>query len=169
MDPVTHQSLSSLLKHYAALTPSTASLIPSTDQGGPFPRCDTLSLAATQQWFVDHLIPLVRDRRGESSETSHERAWRKGFWKRVVNGIEQGFQDRIRRDSNGQESVQDEVSPCSNTLPRCGMRELIFFFLGPVRSSFFSFSRPRKCTPRFSRQWSSTFHLRPGRTKVMVS
>ncbi|GAA5851125.1 hypothetical protein JCM3766R1_006577 [Sporobolomyces carnicolor] len=108
MDPVTHQSLSSLLKHYAALTPSTASLIPSTDQGGPFPRCDTLSLAATQQWFVDHLIPLVRDRRGESSETSHERAWRKGFWKRVVNGIEQGFQDRIRRDSNGQESVQDE-------------------------------------------------------------
>ncbi|GAA5875635.1 hypothetical protein JCM8547_000896 [Rhodosporidiobolus lusitaniae] len=87
-------SLPLLLRHDAALSPSTPSLIPSP----PFPPPSTLSLPQTQQWIVDHLIKHNQDEGGAEQ-------WRKGFWKRVVKGIEEGFEER-RKD--GDENVEDE-------------------------------------------------------------
>jgi len=107
MDLHTTRSLSLLLKHYSALSPTVPSLLPNPSR---FPSSKTLSLATTQQWLVENLLPLDQDqdlnqvgqRNGSGS------MWKKSFWKRVVKGIEQGFEER--RIEEGEESVQDEVT-----------------------------------------------------------
>ncbi|GAA5900481.1 uncharacterized protein JCM6883_002859 [Sporobolomyces salmoneus] len=96
MDPTTKRSLSLLLKHYAALSPSTAALLPSP----PFPSSQTLSLSSTQRWIVNNLLSLDQDNPENGS------VWKKGFWKRIVRGIEEGFEER--RAEEGEESVEDE-------------------------------------------------------------
>lgn len=106
------RDLASLLKHYAALSPSSPTLIPSP----PFPSPRDLSTAAAQQWIVDHLLGL------DQTQQDGARAWKKAFWSRVVKGIEVGFE---QRRAEGDEAVEDEVSPlmyspCHQGLTRGG-------------------------------------------------
>ncbi|GAA6011526.1 hypothetical protein JCM11491_004675 [Sporobolomyces phaffii] len=93
------ESLARVLKHYAARSPSVAALVPAPR---PFPSAREWSRASTQQWAVEH---LVRRSPSPSSSSDATSAWEKGFWKRVVQAIEQGFDQR--RDQDG-ESLEDE-------------------------------------------------------------
>ncbi|GAA5862845.1 hypothetical protein JCM3774_006661 [Rhodotorula dairenensis] len=88
-------SLARLLKHYAALSPSSPTLIPTP----PFLTATELSTSAAQQWLVDHLLPL------DQSKQDGARSWKKAFWRRVVDGIEVGFNERRAR---GDDAVEDE-------------------------------------------------------------
>lgn len=87
-----------LAKHYAALSPTTPSLIPSP----PFPSARELSLPRTQDWLVAHLLSSDND-----DEDLSGQAWKKVFWRRVVKGIEQGFEERTAE--GGELEVEDEV------------------------------------------------------------
>ncbi|GAA6037068.1 hypothetical protein JCM8097_005535 [Rhodosporidiobolus ruineniae] len=87
-----------LVRHYAALSPTSPFLLPSSS----FPPPASLSRPATQQWLVDHL--LAHSESG-GEEDDGARAWRRGFWKRAVKDIEKGFEQR-RKD--GDEEVEDE-------------------------------------------------------------
>ncbi|GAA5951565.1 hypothetical protein JCM8115_005182 [Rhodotorula mucilaginosa] len=89
------RDLASLLKHYAAVSPSSPTLIPSP----PFPSPRDLSTPAAQQWIVDHLLAL------NQTQQDGARAWKKAFWSRVVKGIEVGF---AQRRAEGDEAVEDE-------------------------------------------------------------
>jgi hypothetical protein len=91
------RDLASLHKHYAAVSPSSPTHIPSP----PFPSPRDLSTPAAQQWIVDHLLAL------NQTQQDGARAWRKAFWSRVVKGIEVGF---AQRRAEGDEAVEDEVS-----------------------------------------------------------
>ncbi|GAA5933254.1 hypothetical protein JCM3775_002586 [Rhodotorula graminis] len=87
-----------LLRHYAALSPSSPALLPAP----PFPTSRQLSLPTTQQWLVDHLLEHDRDQQdGERGGA----AWKKVFWRRVVKAVEDGFD--VRR-ADGDEQVDDE-------------------------------------------------------------
>ncbi|GAA5920116.1 hypothetical protein JCM5296_002520 [Sporobolomyces johnsonii] len=88
-----------LLRHYAAHSPSSPALIPSP----PFPSSHDLSLPSTQQWLVDNL--LATHRVAHEEDTEGARSWKKVFWRRVVKGIEAGFDERRTR---GDEQVADE-------------------------------------------------------------
>ncbi|ORY79734.1 hypothetical protein BCR35DRAFT_94231 [Leucosporidium creatinivorum] len=90
-------SLLLLQRHYAALSPTTASLIPSP----PFPTSRDLSAPQTQQWLVDNLLS------SDGDEEPSGQAWKKVFWRRVVKGIEEGFQER--RNEGDAEVEEEEV------------------------------------------------------------
>ncbi|GAA5968256.1 hypothetical protein JCM3765_000866 [Sporobolomyces pararoseus] len=106
-----NKDLSLLLKHYSALTPSIPSFIPSPS---PFPDSKTLSLPQTQQWIVRNLLPL--DNPDNEEENGQEEVivsdsswnWKKSFWKRVVKGIEEGFELRKKEEEEGEVNVEDE-------------------------------------------------------------
>ncbi|BGP38208.1 hypothetical protein JCM10449v2_002137 [Rhodotorula kratochvilovae] len=85
-----------LLRHYAALSPSSPALLPAP----PFPTARELSLPHTQQWLVDHL--LAHD---AQEPDAGGQAWKKGFWRRVVKGVEEGFD---QRRNEGDPQVEDE-------------------------------------------------------------
>lgn len=87
-----------LQRYYAALSPATPSLIPSP----PFPTARELSLPSTQAGLVEHLLANAEDEVGGS-------AWRRVWWRRVVKGIEQGFEERKAEGES--EEVEDEVRP----------------------------------------------------------
>jgi len=87
-----------LQRHYAALSPTTSSLIPSP----PFPTARELSAPSTQQWLVDNLLVDEEELSGQ--------AWKKVFWRRIVKNIEEGFEERRRE---GDEEVEEEVRSCS--------------------------------------------------------
>ena len=91
------RDLASLLKHYAALSPSSPTLIHTP----PFPSPRDLSTPAAQQWIVDHLLAL------DQTQQDGARAWKKAFWSRVVKGVEVGFE---QRRAEGDEAIEDEVS-----------------------------------------------------------
>ncbi|GAA5992484.1 hypothetical protein JCM10908_000842 [Rhodotorula pacifica] len=95
LDHELERDLARLLKHYAALSPSSPTLIPSP----PFPAARDLSTPAAQQWLVDHLLPHDR------AQEEGARGWKKAFWRRVVKGIEVGFEERR---AQGDEAVEDE-------------------------------------------------------------
>ena len=104
----TELQLLKLSRHYASLSPSTPSLIPSP----PFPSSEALSRPATQSWLAEQLLAAPRssqkDLEGEAGAENDgigAGAWKKVFWRRVVKGIEEGFE--LRRDRG--ESVEDEV------------------------------------------------------------
>lgn len=88
--------LARLLKHYAALSPASPISIPSP----PFLAATDLSKPMTQQWLVQHLLPL------DQTQQDGARGWKKAFWRRIVNGIEAGFDERRTR---GDGAVEDEV------------------------------------------------------------
>lgn len=90
-----------LLRHYAALSPSSPALLPAP----PFPTSRQLSLPTTQQWLVDHL--LQHDQQQQDEERGGA-AWKKVFWRRVVKAVEQGFDERR---AEGDDQVDDEVRP----------------------------------------------------------
>lgn len=99
------QQLLRLKRHYSALSPTTPSLIPSSS----FPTPAQLSKVSTQAWLVEHLLAASVE-----GETESAAAWKKVFWRRVVKGIEEGFE--IRKNE-GDAEVEDEVrlsltTPC---------------------------------------------------------
>ncbi|GAA5915163.1 hypothetical protein JCM8208_002156 [Rhodotorula glutinis] len=87
-----------LLRHYAALSPSSPALVPAP----PFPTSRHLSLPTTQQWLVDHLLKHEQDQQDEERGGA---AWKKVFWRRVVKAVEEGFDERR---ADGDEQVDDE-------------------------------------------------------------
>lgn len=87
-----------LLRHYAALSPSSPAHL-------PFPSSRQLSLPATQQYLVDHL--LAHDQvQAQAEEETGGAAWKRVFWRRVVKGVEEGFAERR---AEGDDQVDDEV------------------------------------------------------------
>ncbi|GAA5912811.1 hypothetical protein JCM6882_000435 [Rhodosporidiobolus microsporus] len=92
------QQLPLLLRHYSALSPTSAALLPSP----PFPLPTQLSQTQTQEWLVEHLL-CADSEAGEADEGA--RTWRKVFWRRTVKAIEEGFEERRRL---GDELVEDE-------------------------------------------------------------
>ncbi|GAA6051540.1 hypothetical protein JCM3770_000405 [Rhodotorula araucariae] len=90
------RQLALLLRHYAALSPSSPALLPAP----PFPSARDLSLPHTQQWLVDHL--LAHDVQ-EVDAGGH--TWKRGFWRRIVKGVEEGFDERR---AVGDTQVDDE-------------------------------------------------------------
>ncbi|GAA6025080.1 hypothetical protein JCM10207_003401 [Rhodosporidiobolus poonsookiae] len=93
--------LSVLLRHYAALSPSSPALLPSP----PFPSPSVLSRAATQQYLVDHFLAPTQPTNSVEEDEDGARGWKKVFWRRVVKGIEAGFD---QRRSEGDAEVEDE-------------------------------------------------------------
>lgn len=90
-----------LLRHYAALSPSSPAHLPAP----PFPSSRQLSLPATQQYLVDHL--LAHDQvQAQAEEETGGAAWKRVFWRRVVKGVEEGFAERR---ADGDDQVDDEV------------------------------------------------------------
>lgn len=98
---MSEQDLALLIRHYSALSPSTPNLIPSP----PFPSSPFLSLPSTQQYLVSNLI--TRDPVSSDEAMGGGRQWKKSFWKRIVRGIEEGFEIRSSRGDRG---VEEEVS-----------------------------------------------------------
>ncbi|KAM0792588.1 hypothetical protein ACM66B_005249 [Microbotryomycetes sp. NB124-2] len=94
LDAVTERKLLLLKRHLLAQSPSVPSLIPCP----PFPDAVQLSRPRVQQSLVDRVLHGI-----SSSDTNN--AWSKGFWKRVVNGVQAGFE---QRKLEGDESVQEE-------------------------------------------------------------
>ena len=130
------RDLASLLKHYAALSPSSPTLIPSP----PFPSAQDLSTPAVQQWIVDHLLAV------DQTQQDGARAWKKAFWSRVVKGIEVGFE---QRRAEGDEAVEDEVSAPQGS-----------YWNGAdciVSGARLTRIPGRKCTPTCSKPWSTIF------------
>jgi hypothetical protein len=85
------ESLTVLQKHYDARYPSVPALI-------PLPASSDLALWETQEWIVDHLIKpekaLQESLLNEVSEEDRQLgciAWRKAFWKRIIQHIEEGI------------------------------------------------------------------------------
>ncbi|BGP14135.1 hypothetical protein JCM10213_002432 [Rhodosporidiobolus nylandii] len=97
------EGLPLLLRHYAALSPTTPALLPSP----PFPSSAELSRAHTQQWLVDHLLS---DDDGQGEDAEGARAWKKVFWRRVVKSLEEGFEER-RLAGEGEAVDDEEVHP----------------------------------------------------------
>ncbi|GAA5931644.1 protein-lysine N-methyltransferase [Sporobolomyces koalae] len=99
MEHETSRNLALLLRHYSALSPSTPALIPSP----PFPSSRTLSLPTTQLWIVENLLPIDHEPPQESIRGGN--TWKKAFWRRIVKGIETGFEERKHL---GDSNVEDE-------------------------------------------------------------
>lgn len=94
---MTSTDLLLLKRYYAALSPTTPSLIPCP----PFPDARTLSLPETQSLLVGELL-------NDMEVTGASSAWKKVFWRRVVKGIEEGYELR-RQDPAEKVTVEDEV------------------------------------------------------------
>lgn len=96
-----HDQLSLLLRHYAALSPSSPALIPPA----AFPPPLVLSQPSTQQWLVDNA--LGHDAAEEQEQEEGARNWKRGFWRRILGGIDHGFTER--KDRGEAAAVEDEV------------------------------------------------------------
>lgn len=90
------KELAYLSKLYAAFSPSIPTLIPSP----PFPTPRELSYASTQEFLVNLI---------EQDKSSEPSIWKKLFWRRVVKGIEEGFQSRSKDEDIEDEEVREEI------------------------------------------------------------
>jgi hypothetical protein len=104
---IERMQLPTLLKHYASLSPSTPALLRSP----PFPTPLQLCRPETQAWLVDNLLPSssneLQDEKALDEEHEGGESWKKVFWRRVVKGVEEGFE--VRKTQG--ESIEDEVRP----------------------------------------------------------
>lgn len=86
--------LAHLERCYAALSPTTPSLIPC------FPDPKLLSRPESQRFLAENLSQY--DIAGDSQGS---KTWKKVFWRRVVKTIEAGFEQRRQEG----QSIEDEV------------------------------------------------------------
>ncbi|KAK4058620.1 hypothetical protein OIO90_000064 [Microbotryomycetes sp. JL221] len=100
------RDLLQLKRHFLAQCPSTASFIPTP----PFPTARQLSQPETQDWLVQNLLHAQQSD-AYSQDNPRSSTWSKGFWKRVVKGIEAGFEQREQAhdDSVDDEEVHEEL------------------------------------------------------------
>lgn len=102
----TASSLISLAKHYHSLQPTTSFLIPSP---APFLPPVLLSQPDVQSALIELILGEDYVEGEEDEEEEGTRLWKRSFWKRVVNTIEDGF---TLRSGSGEttEDITDEVS-----------------------------------------------------------